>query len=196
MNKEVVKEQIISILGTYRYDMSDLISYLGEDTDFFEAPASTRHHNVFMGGLAEHSLNVYRIAVTLDRELGAHCVADHLKTAALLHDVCKANYYVREPKWRKDDCGKWESYMAWAVNDQLPIGHGEKSLYLVGKFVDLDDDEAAAIRWHMGAWTPGVTSDYGTGMAFNVAIAKYPLVGIIVMADFAAARMADKRGGE
>ena len=174
--------------------MPAMINYLSGSTDFFTAPASTKHHNVFLGGLAEHSLSVFNAAVALDKEFGTMCPRSQIIVAALLHDVCKTNYYCIEKKWRKDYYGKWESYDAWVVKDSLPLGHGEKSLYIISRFLELADAEAAAIRWHMGAWTPGVTSDYATQAAFNTAVDKYPLVSIILMADHVASRIIDSRG--
>lgn len=114
----------------------DLLAWLGT-TDFFEAPASTRFHGAFPGGLVEHSLNVY------DQLLFDHSALKYggqtLAVCALLHDVCKANYYHRDSD-------------GWTVRDALPMGHGEKSVYLIQKHMDLTDEEALAIRWHMGAY--------------------------------------------
>lgn len=114
----------------------DLLAWLGA-TDFFEAPASTRFHGAFPGGLVEHSLNVY------DQLLFDHSALKYggqtLAVCALLHDVCKANYYHRDSD-------------GWTVRDALPMGHGEKSVYLIQKHMDLTDEEALAIRWHMGAY--------------------------------------------
>jgi len=134
-NKERFKEIFISQVT--RPEAADLLAWLGT-TDFFEAPASTRFHGAYPGGLVEHSLNVYYalLGQSTIREYGGESVA----VVALLHDVCKTGYYRRE----RD--GKY------SVKDQLPMGHGEKSVYLVMKFMDLTDDEALAIRWHMGAY--------------------------------------------
>ena len=114
----------------------DLLAWLGA-TDFFEAPASTRFHGAFPGGLVEHSLNVY------DQLLFDHSALKYggqtLAVCALLHDVCTANYYHRDSD-------------GWTVRDALPMGHGEKSVYLIQKHMDLTDEEALAIRWHMGAY--------------------------------------------
>lgn len=200
MNQEQTKERIIELLTeTHRVGMPELIEYLGHRSDFFTAPASTKHHGAHIGGLAEHSLNVYDIMVRLDREFGDRDVLDDfyidhsITTVALLHDICKTNYYANEQKWRKDDYGKWEAYGAWVVKDQLPLGHGEKSLYIISKFLNLADVEALAIRWHMGAWTPGVTTDYAISQAFNAAVDKHPLVPLLQMADFAASRQVGVR---
>jgi len=172
-----------------------MVDYLDQGTDFFEAPASARHHGAYRGGLAEHSMNVLGTLESIDDRFGTDIDAGGMIITALLHDICKTNYYVQEQAWRKDDHGKWESYIRWGINDVLPLGHGEKSLYLVSKFLKLSDEEAAAIRWHMGAWTDGVTSGYAMGMAYNAAVNKYPLVTLLATADNLATRLIEKEVG-
>lgn len=190
------KQTIIGLLrNTERKGMNGLIEYLDEGSDFFEAPASTKHHCAHVGGLAEHSLNVYNTLMRIDGLLTPVHTQYQVVITALLHDVCKTNYYVQQPSWRKDDRGKWESYTRWGVNDILPLGHGEKSLYIISKFIHLLDEEAAAIRWHMGAWTEGVTSGYSIGNAYNAAVAKYPLVTLLATADNLATHLIEKEAG-
>ena len=182
------------LLGTERKGISSLIEYLDQGTDFFEAPASTRHHCAYVGGLAEHSMNVYEMLGILDDRFAIHSPHDQIAITALLHDVCKTNYYVQEQAWRKDDRGKWESYTRWGVDDLLPLGHGEKSLFIISKFIELSDAEAAAIRWHMGARTSGVTTDYSLSKAHNAAVDKYPLVTLLATADNLATNLVEKGG--
>lgn len=74
-----------------------------------------------------------------------------------------------------------ESYV---IEDQLPIGHGEKSLYLASRMFDLTDDEAMAIRWHMGAFEPGINFLYPTGYAYKAASEKTPLMHLLILADY------------
>lgn len=187
------KQIIIRLLrGTRREGIEGMIEYLDEGTDFFEAPASTRHHCAYVGGLAEHSLNVYNTLMRLDGLLAPHHPHEQAILTALLHDVCKTNFYVQEQAWRKNDRGAWESYIRWGVNDNLPLGHGEKSVYIISKFVQLSDAEAAAIRWHMGAWTEGVTSGYSIDKAYNAAVDKYPLVTLLATADNLATHLIEK----
>jgi hypothetical protein len=187
------KEQIISILhDTQRTGMKDMVRFLQCDSDFFEAPASAQHHCAYVGGLAEHSLSVYDTLVKLNETFDVGIPAEQMSTTALLHDMCKMGHYVQENKWRKDDYGKWESYTAWGVDDKLPLGHGEKSLFLVGKFLQLTDSEAAAIRWHMGCWTPGIVSDYPSGSAFRAATDKYPLVTLLHVADYMSSQLLEE----
>lgn len=188
------KEQILSILrGTFRRGMGDMIDFLNHGSDFFTAPASTKYHLAHPGGLAEHSLSAHSTLVRLNETFDMEISSQEINTTALLHDVCKTNFYIEEKRWRKDDRGKWESYIAWGVKDKLPLGHGEKSLFLIGKFLQLTDSEAAAIRWHMGCWTPGIVSDYSSGSAFRAATDKYPLVTLLYMADYMSSQLLEDK---
>lgn len=138
-----------------------LLAWLERETDFFEAPASTRHHGAHPGGLLDHSLNVYHrlraiVCVetygTTTSDLLAEDVEETVAVLALLHDVCKVNCYHTETRRRKNpETGYWEDYQTYAFRDPLPLGHGEKSLYLIQRHMDLEPEEALAIRWHMGA---------------------------------------------
>ncbi len=78
---------------------------------------------------------------------------------------------------------------SYTVEDQLPLGHGEKSLYLISKFVPLTDEEAAAIRWHMIAFDAGVHFSYPSGFPFREAIKRYPLVTLLFTSDFEASNI-------
>ena len=56
-----MKEEFIKLLrSTNRDGMEDVIGFL-EKSDFFKAPASTRFHGNYEGGLLEHSMKVYEI---------------------------------------------------------------------------------------------------------------------------------------
>lgn len=128
---------------------AELLAWL-ETTDFFTAPASTKHHGSYPGGLVEHSLNVCRelmASTTCDASTESRAVC------ALLHDVCKTGVYHPEMKRRRNEAtGRWEDYWGYTYCDRFPFGHGEKSVYLVSRFIQLTDEEALAIRWHMGAY--------------------------------------------
>ena len=167
-----------------------MLEWLERETDFFEAPASTKHHGAHPGGLVEHSLNVYRrlrqitvletYGTTLAPEL-AEGVEETVAILGLLHDVCKVGVYHTETKRRKNQAtGFWEDYQAYVFRDPLPLGHGEKSLYLIqrhmdlepeiARFIRLEDHEALAIRWHMGAYDSAVKGgarDMGAAMEMS-----------------------------
>ena len=159
------KEKYIDLLKqSGRIGIENLIKYL-EDTDFFIAPASTKFHNSFEGGLLEHSLNVYENLVKENKLLKKKYDNPSLIIVALLHDICKANFYeVTTRNVKKND--KWVKEPYYIVNDQMPLGHGEKSVIIAKSFIALTLEEALAIRWHMGAFEP--SENYNTiSTAYN-----------------------------
>lgn len=158
-----------------------LLAWL-EQTDFFEAPASTRFHSSFPGGLCHHTVGVFqRLTMLLDTIPGApDCTPETVAIAALLHDVCKANFYAVEMRNRKNDRGQWEKYPFYIVDEKFPYGHGEKSVFLIERFMHLTNEEAVAIRYHMGAF------DDGTRQSFCHAVEKFPLAFYLHTADMMA----------
>lgn len=139
-----------------RQGIEKLLNWLDRDTDFFTAPASTRYHGCYAGGLCEHSLDVYRMAHELKymvrfKKSESEPTDESIAIAALFHDACKANFYTVEFRNRKNDAGQWEKYPVFTVNEKFAYGgHGSKSVYLVQKHIQLLDQEAVAIHCHMG----------------------------------------------
>lgn len=136
-----------------RDGLCDLLTWL-ETTDFYTAPASSKYHGAFTGGLLEHSLNVYD---ELKRLLSAYpevkVEEESVIIAALFHDLCKVNFYATEKRNRKNDSGQWESYDAYTIQEKFCFGgHGSKSVYLVQHFMRLKPEEAVAIHCHMSCW--------------------------------------------
>ena len=155
---EEIKQEFISIYNEKikREGADKLLDYLINRCDFFTAPASTRFHNSFEGGLAQHSLNVYECLVQyLARErvkeiYKVSCSEETAAIVALLHDMCKIDTYVRDFRNVKNEQGQWEKVPTYRTEDKLPYGHGEKSVYMISGFMRLTREEAMAIRWHMG----------------------------------------------
>nr|WP_325304988.1 TraI domain-containing protein [uncultured Dysosmobacter sp.] len=171
-----------------------LMAWLEEETDFFTAPASTKHHLNHPGGLMEHSLNVMgnlnritRRDLNLEDEHSElpPQIAETVVILGLLHDVCKVNCYHLETKRRKNpETGRWEDYQGVVFRDPLPLGHGEKSLYLIQRHMDLLPEEALAIRWHMGAYDNAAKADQ---RALSASMAASPWVWRLQEADMCAA---------
>ena len=103
---------------------------------------------------------------------------------ALLHDVCKINFYTVDYRNKKNDEGVWEKVPYYTINDTLPYGHGEKSVYILSGFFYGDDrltrEEAFAIRYHMGF--SGIEDKNVIGKA----LAMYPLALALNVADMEA----------
>lgn len=191
MDQKNLKEKYVSLLNDVaqrRKGIDKLLAWL-ESTDFFTAPASTRFHGAYEGGLLEHSLNVYEAFQKLFGQDGDD--ADSVVLCTLLHDVCKAGFYKTEMRNRKNEHGQWEQVPFYTVDDQFPYGHGEKSVYLIERFVRLKTEEAVAIRWHMGGFDDAVR---GGSYALSGAFEKYPLALRLYMADMYASYMIESRG--
>lgn len=142
-----------------------LIDYL-QNSDFFEAPASTIYHGSYAGGLLEHSLNVYNmlqwyVANLQDSDFELPKISEEsIIVVALLHDLCKVNCYHESTRNVKNEqTGKWEKVPCYKREPLLPMGHGGKSVFIIQQFIKLTPEEAQAIYWHMGAYD---TSPYNT----------------------------------
>jgi len=181
-----------------REGLSDLLNWLETETDYFLAPASTQFHGNYEGGLLDHSMFVLQFALHNFNYVVKHNpdlenLRESIVICALFHDLCKTNYYHLEKKWTKDENGKWKDYIGYNVKDTFPIGHGEKSVYLISKFIKLTDAEALAIRWHMGAHELSVhIPNSAQSYAYNEAI-NNPLVRLIHCADMLSMTIEEKR---
>ena len=183
------KEEFISIFNENikREGADKLLDFLENKSDFFTAPASTRFHNAFEGGLLRHSLNVYKCLVAyLERGrvkdmYKLEASAETAAIVALLHDLCKVNIYrVSYRNSKNDKTGQWEKVPYYEIHDNLPYGHGEKSVYMISGFMRLTREEAMAIRWHMGF---SGNEDKNT---IGRALEKYPLAFALSVADMEA----------
>lgn len=198
-----MKEQFIDIYKAHiqREGADALLEWL-EKTDFFKAPASTRFHLAREGGLVEHSIHVYerlRELYTNEKQrnglmpLLTEQEEETVAICGLLHDICKVNFYTVEMRNRKNDKGQWEKYPFCVVDDQLPYGHGEKSVYIVSGFMRLSREEAMAIRWHMGfSDSDFKAGGYSVGNAFD----KFPLAVMTHIADMMASHLDESGGGD
>lgn len=173
------KNEIVALLKSVKREgMEELMEFL-ERTDFYTAPASTRFHNCFEGGLAEHSLNVYHALKELTK---GKWPEDTIILVGLLHDLCKINLYKVEMRNKKDpETGTWYQEPYYTSDDRMPLGHGEKSVMLISEFIKLTKEELYAIRWHMGGYEPKENYGY-VAKAFE----KYELAVYTHMADIEA----------
>lgn len=187
-----MKEEFLLLLqSVQREGIDKLIAYI-EKTDFFKAPASTRFHGNYEGGLLEHSLNVYKL---LNEKLKHKPFCDIIKVSnetiiliTLLHDLCKANYYVVDYRNKKNENGIWVKEPYYTVNDSIPYGHGEKSVMMISKFINLTLEEMYAIRWHMGFTEPKEL--YNT---ISTVYEKYPLALALHESDLEATYILEER---
>ena len=194
MDIEEKQEQFVSIFTKYiKRDGSDnLLDWL-ITTDFFTAPASSKFHSAYEGGLCEHSINVFnRFVKLLKLEYGDNFTdkisMESVAIISLLHDLCKVNFYKTEMRNVKVD-GQWVQVPYYTIEDSLPYGHGEKSVYIISGFMKLTREEAMAINWHAGGFDDGVR---GGSFGMSEAYYKFPTAMLFHSADIMATYLDEK----
>ena len=181
------REEFISIFNenVHRKGAKELLEWISK-TDFFTAPASTKFHCACENGLVMHSVSVFNTLM----EKHFDETTDNIESfaiCALLHDLCKAQFYkVSTRNVKNEETGQWEKVPYYMVEDSFPYGHGEKSVFLVERFMRLKIEEAMAIRWHMGGF------DEGGGFAISQAYERYPLAVKLHLADLESTYLKEK----
>ena len=172
------KEEFLELFNehVHRQGAAELLEWL-EKTDLFTAPASRRYQCACNEGLVMHSISVFKVMVEkhFDEEKDN---MESFAVCALLHDLCKAEFYkVSTRNVKNEETGKWDKVPYYAIEDKFPYGHGEKSVFLIERFMRLKPAEAVAIRWHMGEF------DGANGNTISQAYEKYPLAVKLHLAD-------------
>lgn len=168
-----------------------------QESDFFEAPASTRFHAAYPGGLCDHSLNVFFNLKRMVENKGLTETYDEttLIIVALLHDFSKMNFYepsaqnkkvYSETGTKKDELGNfdWVSIRGYKVRESsnrfIFASHGQTAEYMVRRFIPLTCEESVAIINHMG----GFDSNTSVGDNLTDIYNRYPLAALLHAADF------------
>lgn len=170
MRLEEKKQEFLELYNRYltRNGASELLDWL-KSSDFFIAPASTKFHGNYEGGLVEHSLNVYKCLLA---ELESEGLKDAysnetVAVVALLHDLCKVNFYKKGTRNVKEN-GQWVVKEVFEIDEKFPCGHGEKSVIILQNFISLSAEEIFAIRAHMGGFDASVKGgEYFIGKIFE-----------------------------
>lgn len=177
----------VAVANIKRNGIDELLKSL-EQSDFYSAPASTRYHHSFEGGLVSHSLDVMEFLI--NDMAGITIEKESLYLVSLFHDICKVGYYKTDMRNTKDDSGRWIKVPYYTVEDKLPLGHGEKSVIMLMEHVELTLPEMMAVRWHMGLSVP--KEDYGSmGRAFE----EFPLALYLHIADMKSTYLGKDRNG-
>lgn len=209
---EAVSKYYDLLRSTERDGIEDLIKYL-QTTDFEVAPASTKYHGAYEGGLCDHSLKVYELLTVMvndyislkniefpSNELGdsQEELTKSIIIVSLLHDISKVNMYektwmnkkVYSPDGSKYDANgnyNWVSYEGYKTVDseeQFVIGnHEETSEFIVRQFIPLRVSESAAIMHHHG----GLGWDSVPADIMTKVYNKYTLALLLHQADLLAA---------
>ncbi|MBQ7218171.1 MAG: HD domain-containing protein [Ruminococcus sp.] len=181
-NEEFIKIYTDNIT---RKGSQELLEWI-QKTDFFTAPASTKFHCACECGLVMHSVSVFNTLIEKHFDEDNDSI-ESFAICALLHDLCKAQFYkVSTRNVKNDETGQWEKVPYYTVDDSFPYGHGEKSVFLIERFMRLKLEEAMAIRWHMGGF------DDNSGYAISQAYDRYPLAVKLHLADLESTYLREK----
>ncbi len=184
------KEEFIKIFNDNitREGSKNLLEWI-QKTDFFTAPASTKFHGACESGLVMHSISVYKTMMEKHYDPNTDS-SESFAICALLHDLCKAQFYKQSTRNVKNEqTGQWEKKPYYTVEDAYPYGHGEKSVFLIERFMRLKPAEAMAIRWHMGGFDEAAR---GGSFAISLAYEKYPLAVKLHLADLESTYLKEK----
>lgn len=160
------------------------VHVLVDDTDYFYAPASTKYHGARPGGLFDHSYSVANMLLEWT-ETGVINWYRRVSPVlvGLLHDFTKVGKY-REVGYLGNGGPVYDYFPARERIDYG--GHGSDSCIKVGKVINLNDEEMACIRWHMGAY-----EGKEIWPLFDAAIRSYPNVMWTHHADMLVSKVLD-----
>mgnify|MGYP000932888589 CR=1 FL=1 len=154
-----------------RKGISNLIEYL-EVSDYFMAPASTKYHGAYEGGLCEHSLNVTEMFSKRNKILEKPILEESVILCGLLHDACKIGFYTKVANKYKAD-----------LEHPAQNSHARLSLEVIERYIKLIPVERDIILYHMGLFgCYGKCIEY-TPLDLHRAVAENPTVQIFASCD-------------
>lgn len=164
------------------------------DRGFFSAPASSKYHGAYDGGLYEHSCNVfYRLKDLTNKNRLIWKRPQSPFIVGMFHDLCKCDNYNRvlAPDPLDDITGNHHlPIVRFERNENTLLkGHGAKSIILLSQFITLTDEEILCIRYHMGAYEKDEWQEY------DQAIRKYENCLWTHMADMLASKIDEVEQG-
>ncbi len=145
-----------------KQQVSELVTFLEEETNWLSAPASTKYHMSEKHGLLYHSVGVAEMILKIAPQLDPVYTDETLIIVGLFHDLGKVGYsnnpyYLLNPsEQNRHYYGTRSHYKPYIINnDIVAMSHAMRSLYHIQKFVDLTPEEAQAIIYHDGPYTEG-----------------------------------------
>ena len=175
-----VEERIRYARDTFPCCIGEELTEYMINNGFCSAPASTKYHGNYEGGLFDHSLAVASKLIDFTNALELKWEKPTSPfTVGILHDLCKIDNYKRV----EDSYEEGEIHYEY---DNSPIvkGHGTKSvIYALMLGGTLTKEEVACILYHRGAFEHDSASDYAN------AVERYPNVLFTQTADMYASRV-------
>lgn len=202
--REENKERFIGLIRSINREgakVEELLIKL-ENSDFYIAPASTKYHGSYEGGLVHHCLAVYDNLKLLIEMKGIKGISeDCIIILALLHDFSKMNLYKREYRNKKvyspdgsksDNAGRFEwvaeeIYAMYPLDERFLYGnHEETAEFMIRQYIPLTYQESVAIINHHAGMS------YDSHDLSSSIIERFPVATLLHLADMLACNI-DKR---
>lgn len=169
----MTKEERIAVLADMlEEEISDEFMQWLMESDYFVAPASTKFHGAYDGGLFDHQLQVTQSLVDLtDKVESPWQLIRSPYVVGMFHDLCKHDNYIK-------------THSGFIYNKSAELGHGDKSVKILKSFIDLTEEEELCIRWHMGAF-----DEKQNWRFYSESVKKYPNVLYTHTADMIASQI-------
>lgn len=195
MNKNEREIKFIQLWRDYAPEDSDdlvignnkLMDYL--EDNFFTAPASTKYHGAYEGGLFDHSAQVFfRLKELTEKNDLEWQRPESPFIIGMFHDLCKCDQYIKADGaiTNGDTLIYGDGLYHYEFNKNTILkGHGSKSVMILSQFINLTEEEMLCIRFHMGAYEKDEWPEY------DAAIRKYENVLWTSHADMLASKVDD-----
>jgi len=147
-------DELLAMVEKRRPEVARFEQFLRTETNWQQAPASTRFHLAEEGGLVRHSLNVTNTLLVLREALSPDIPRESCVIVGLYHDVGKVGMPGKPlylPLSPASDA--WQRGRRYTVNRELVyMDLATRSLYLVSRYIPLTEEEVQAIRYHDGQY--------------------------------------------
>lgn len=151
-------ESLKGMVVERRSQFDRLISFMGNETTWLTAPASTKYHLCKESGLLEHCVNVAESMLKIREALAPDISAESCVIVSLVHDLGKVGmpgnpqYLINEPTDKQQQSG-YKPDPPYRFNKNLTyLSVPVRSLYLASKHIDLTEQEVQAIVYHDGQY--------------------------------------------
>lgn len=157
---DIVKRylRLINIVTTRKAELSNLLDFIENETEFLVSPASIRYHLNKDGGLLEHSVNVAETLLKLRKILAPEISEESCVIVGLFHDLGKAGtpkhpqYIKRDPNERNVTADVKTKQEFIFNPDQIYLSVPVRSIYLMLPYFPLTEEETQAIVYHDGQY--------------------------------------------
>ena len=119
-----------------RTDFENFVNYVVNETNFINAPASTRYHLSIEHGLLVHSNLVTKTLLKLNQSLNCEIPIYKIISTGLFHDLGKHNDYIPKEPTEKQKAAGYKANPPYEFNVAgIYDEHESESVFIMNKFI-------------------------------------------------------------